>query len=385
MARCISGRDAVTGTPLRVTIEGGRIAELARGDEAAAWLSPGFIDLQVNGFAGGDFNGPELQPQTVARIARALAVTGVTRFVPTLITAPEDRIHASLRAIAAARAADPVLRRAIPYVHLEGPHISAEDGPRGAHPAAHVRPPDLVEFERWQAGSSNLVGMVTLSPHFASACDYISALAGRGVHVALGHTHALPSQVDAAVEAGASLSTHLGNGVAGVLPRHPNLLWTQLADDRLTASFIADGFHLPGAALKAMVRAKGIERSILVSDSVALAGLPPGIYDSPIGGRVELTAAGRLGMLGTPFLAGAARPLCDGVAEAVNQAGLSLAEAVTMVTRNPARFIGEAGILCPGAPANLVRFHWRPGDRLRIDSVLLEGTEVSDAGAAYGG
>jgi N-acetylglucosamine-6-phosphate deacetylase len=378
-ATTVSGRDPITGESLRVVIEDGRIGAVSPGSAGEqAWISPGFVDLQVNGFASHDFNAAGLRPETVAAAGRAIFATGATSFAPTLITAAEEHIHASLTAIAEARAADPVLRRAIPFVHVEGPHISAEDGPRGAHPAAHVRPPDLAEFDRWQSGSGNLVGMVTVSPHFESAPAYIAGLVERRVHVALGHTHATPAQVTAAVDAGAALSTHLGNGVAAFLPRHPNLLWAQLADDRLTATFIADGFHLSPETLKAMATAKGVDRSILVSDAVSLAGSAPGVYESPIGGRVELTADGRLGIVGTPYLAGAARPLADGVAIMASQVGFSLGNAVRMVTRNPARFTRNVAALIPGAPADIVRFYWHPREdtRVRIDAVLLAGVDI---------
>jgi N-acetylglucosamine-6-phosphate deacetylase len=162
-----------------------------------------------------------------------------------------------------------------------------------------------------------------------------------------------------------------------MLPRHPNYLWSQLAHDRLSASFIADGHHLPADTLRAMMRAKGVERSILVSDAVALAGMPPGAYDAPVGGRVTLSPEGRLSVAGTVFLAGAARPLIDGVANVARLDGFSLGDAIAMATENPGRFIGAGGELKVGAPADLLRFHWREGDAaLRIDSMLIQGVEM---------
>jgi N-acetylglucosamine-6-phosphate deacetylase len=374
----ISGRDPATGRAIKVTIEAGRVVAIEAGPAGESrWLTPGFVDLQVNGYAGHDLNGPALRPETLGHLARALRATGTTSFVPTIITAPEERIVAALGAIAQARAADPLLHRAIPYVHVEGPHISPHDGPRGAHPVEHVRPPDVAEFTRWQAACGGLVGMVTLSPHFPGACAYIAALTGSGVYVAIGHTDATPQQIVAAADAGAALSTHLGNGAAARMPRHPNLIWAQLAEDRLGASFIADGHHLPAATLKSMLRAKAIERSILVSDAVALAGLAPGIYEAPVGGKVELTADGRLGLAGTPFLAGAARPLSAGIAFVAGFCGVTLGDAVRLATGNPGRFAGGRGTLRLGAPADLVRFRWQPGERdLQIETVLVAGKET---------
>jgi N-acetylglucosamine-6-phosphate deacetylase len=159
-----------------------------------------------------------------------------------------------------------------------------------------------------------------------------------------------------------------------MLPRHPNFIWAQLADDRLTACLIADGHHLPADTLTAMMRAKGSERVVLVSDSTALGGLPPGIYHQTIGGEVELSADGRLSMRGTPYLAGAALPLPDMVARAVDLAGISLGEAIRMASRNPGAMVGGRGQLVVGAPADIIRFHWKPGARtLTMDQVIAGG------------
>jgi N-acetylglucosamine-6-phosphate deacetylase len=282
-----------------------------------------------------------------------------------------------LRAIAAAREADPLIAHMIPFVHVEGPFISPDDGPRGAHPREQVRAPDLTEFERWQAASGNLVGMVTLSPHHAGAPAFIAAVASRGVHVSIGHTDATSAQVRAAVDAGARLSTHLGNGAAAILPRHPNFIWTQLADDRLTATFIADGHHLPADTFKAMLRAKSLDRAVLISDAAALGGMRPGIYNQPIGGQVELSEDGRLSVAGTPYLAGAVRSLAEDVAIAIELGGLSLGEAIALATRNPGRFASGRGRLEPGAPADLIRFSWQPGSRtLAIEKSFILGQDI---------
>jgi N-acetylglucosamine-6-phosphate deacetylase len=261
---------------------------------------------------------------------------------------------------------------------VEGPNISAVDGFRGAHPVEHVRPPDLAEFARWQEASGGLVGMVTLSPHYEGAAAYISALVGRGVHVSIGHTHASAEEIGRAADAGARLSTHLGNGMPATMQRHSNPIWAQLSEDRLTAMVIADGQHLPAAALKAMIRAKGVGRSILVSDVVAVAGLPPGIYSTPIGRQVELRPDGRLSLLGTEYLAGAVLPIKDGVARAMTMAGISLGESVRMATANPGRFAGGVGRLEVGKPADLVRFSIEGGGTsLRINRVVVKGKEWS--------
>jgi N-acetylglucosamine-6-phosphate deacetylase len=371
----LRGRDPVSGRLLEVTTDGPVIAHVrpVDGGEDHPWLLPGLVDLQVNGYGGHDVNGPAVTADEVVALVRALARAGTTTVVPTVITAAEADIVRSLRAVAEARARDGTTRLAVPFVHVEGPHISAEDGPRGAHPAGHVRPPDPAEFDRWQRACDGLVGIVTISPHHPEAVAYTEHLTRAGAIVAIGHTHASPDQVRAVTDAGARLSTHLGNGAHAVLARHPNYLWAQLADDRLTAGFIADGHHLPADTLTAMLRAKGLERSLLVSDSVALAGMPPGEYTSPVGGAVELSGDGRLSVAGTPYLAGAARSLADGLAQAARITGIGLGDAVRLATANPGRFVGGRGRLVPGAQADLLLVD---GD-LRVQQVVAAGSEIA--------
>ena len=373
--KSLTGRDPSTGESLILHYANGRIEAIEQGSPCeAAWLAPGLIDLQVNGYFGDDLNADVLTVDTVQRLARRMLATGVTTFLPTLITASEEKIIRNLRIIAAAREADPLLMHMIPGVHVEGPHISPEDGPRGAHPREHVRPPDVSEFMRWQAASRNLVGIVTLSPHYPSAPEYIHALAEHGIHISLGHTSASADQIHAAVAAGARLSTHLGNGVANLLPRHPNVIWAQLAENRLTATFIADGHHLPADTLTVMMRAKTVQRTILVSDLVMLAGLPPGEYLTPLGGKVDLHQDGRLNVAGSGYLAGATSTLKDAIAYVANNTGFSLGEAALMATANPGRFAGERGVLSVGQPADIIRFRWEQGcSTLAIEDVLVQG------------
>ncbi|RZU39713.1 N-acetylglucosamine-6-phosphate deacetylase [Edaphobacter modestus] len=370
----ISGRDPLTGRTIEVVIRDGIIAAINDiRSEDPAWLSPGLIDLQINGYQGFDLNSDNLTPDIVVDLAYSVLATGVTTFLPTIITASEEKIIACLRAIAAARQLTPALQHMIPGVHVEGPHLSPEDGPRGAHPREHIRPPSIAEFDRWQQASGDLVKLVTLSPHFHEAPHYIAALHNRGILVSIGHTHASIEQIHAAVNAGATLSTHLGNGVAYSLPRHPNLLWTQLADDRLTGMFIGDGHHVPDDTLKVMLRAKSLDRAILTSDLVALGGKPPGLYETPVGGLVELSPDGRLSLSGTDFLAGSVVPLKDAVAH-LAATYLSLSESLQLATQNPARVLGRISKLQVGAPGNLIRFTWERAAGIQIESVLLQGS-----------
>jgi len=377
MKQTIRGRSPQSGRVLEVIVEDGLVQAIreVRG-ENEAWLTSGLIDLQVNGYGGDDVNRENPDPDTIVSLTEKIIATGVTTYLPTVITASEAKITAALCAVAEARRSSKLVAHTVPYVHVEGPHLSPSDGPRGAHPLEHIRPPNLDEFNRWQTASGGLVGMVTLSPHFEGAAEYIAAMARKGVHVAIGHTDATPDQIHGAMDAGATLSTHLGNGSAALIPRHANVLWPQLADDRLTATLIADGHHLPNDMLKTMIRAKGVARSILVSDAVALAGMPPGQYETPVGGSVELNADGRLSLAGTEFLAGAALPLKDGVARAACFAGVSLSESLQMATRNPGRFTGGRGVLRVGAPADLIRFTLdREQATLQIETMMVKGRE----------
>lgn len=375
----IIGRDPANGRGIAIACLEGRIASIepAYVEETAPFVSAGFVDLQVNGYAGHDLNDGVPSLEVLESLVHRLLRAGVTCFAPTLITASEEALCAALAGIAAARRQSALLSQMIAFVHVEGPSLDPADGPRGAHPLEHVRPPSLEEFARWQEAAEGLVGMVTLSPHYKEAPAYIRALASQGVLVSIGHTGASAEQIRAAADAGASMSTHLGNGAANLLPRHPNFIWEQLADDRLTASFIADGHHLPPATLKAMLRAKTLEKAILVSDAAALGGQKPGRYKNPIGGEVDVSEDGRLGVAGTPYLAGAGHLLDRNIAHVIEAAGLSLADALALATRNPGRFAGGRGVLAPGARADITLFSWQWGDpALAIENVFLGGQRV---------
>jgi N-acetylglucosamine-6-phosphate deacetylase len=294
---------------------------------------PGFVDLQVNGFAGVDFGDPALPSEDVLRAVAAIEKTGVTRFLPTLITSSLETFSACARTIA--RTSHP----AIAGVHMEGPYISPEDGPRGAHPRAFVRGADVDDFRRRQEAAEGRIRLVTVAPEAPGVLRLIEHAVGSGVRVAIGHTGATPEQIAAAVDAGATLSTHLGNGCAQMLPRHPNVIWEQLADDRLMASFIVDGHHLPPATVKSMVRAKTPARSILVTDAIAAAGMPPGRYT--LGGQeVELSPAGRVAAPGAPNLAGSALRLDVAIGNTVRFTGLALEDVVPMASTRPAEYLG---------------------------------------------
>ncbi|WP_205629289.1 N-acetylglucosamine-6-phosphate deacetylase [Jiangella muralis] len=301
---------------------------------------PGLVDLQVNGFSGIDLNRDDLAADDVVALTRELWAAGVTRYLPTLITGSEARLTAAMRAVAAARRAGPLIAHSIAGIHVEGPHISAADGARGAHDPAWIRPPDTAELDRWIAASEGLVRIVTVAPETDGAAAYIAHAVRRGVTVSLGHAAPGAADIRAAAGHGATLSTHLGNGCAPAVPRHPNHLWAQLAEDRLTAMFIADGHHLPADTLTAMIRAKTPARSVLVSDAAPLAGSPPGTYATSVGGRVTVEPGGALRLAGTSLLAGSGASLLDCVRWAAGQLPFDRAALWAMASTTPARLLG---------------------------------------------
>jgi N-acetylglucosamine-6-phosphate deacetylase len=357
----IQGLDVATGRPLAVEADSTIRTISAGPDRKLPYLAPGFIDLQVNGRAGVDFGLPGTSLDEIARAIRSLHATGVSRFFPTVITgAPADML-AAVRNLAKARR-ELAEGESIEGLHVEGPFIAAEEGPRGAHPRQWVRAADIDEYQRWKEAAGGLLRIVTLAPECPGAIRLIERVAADGLVAAIGHTGATSAQIAAAVQAGATLSTHLGNGAHASLPRHPNYIWDQLAEDRLMAGFIADGIHLPAAFLKTAFRAKGVARSVLVTDAAPPAGGEPGRY-TLAGQPVDLTPDGRVTLAGQSRLAGSALRMDRAVENAVKLGGVSLAEAVRMVTSNPAavaRIPGREAGLAAGQRADFVVFDYDP-------------------------
>jgi N-acetylglucosamine-6-phosphate deacetylase len=272
------GKHYLSGETISILVKNGTVQEMREADvDTDIWIGPGLIDVQVNGFGSLDLNGFETTSETVKQITSKLNQYGVTRFCPTIVTGPTERMHHCLKVIAEACEKDLLTNYSIIGIHVEGPFLSSEDGPRGAHNGNWIRNPDWDEFLEWQKVSDRRIKKVTLAPEKPGAIEFIEKLSKSGIIPALGHTNATETDIQNAVAAGAKMSTHLGNGSHPYIKRHPNYIWSQLAMDELWASFIADGFHLPPSTLKAMIRSKG-NKAILTSDSVHLAGMSPGRY-----------------------------------------------------------------------------------------------------------
>lgn len=360
MASKCFGLDYRTGQPVRVDFSQAidSVDELIGPTEGIhSYIAPGFIDLQVNGFAGVDYCSPHSPLEEIAKSIEAQFATGVTRIYPTVITGSEADMQGAFRNLVKAKR-ELAIGEAFEAIHAEGPFISAEDGPRGAHPVAQARKQSIEEWKRMQDAAEGNIRLLTLSPEYDGAPKFIEQVVSEGVVVSIGHTKATAQQIADAVSAGATMSTHLGNGAHAILPRHPNYIWEQLAEDRLTASFIVDGIHLPGSFLKVALRAKGLERSVLVTDAVMPAGCEPGEY---MLGEIEVTLhpGDKVTLRGGTRLAGSALKMHVGVSNLMSMAGLSLRDAVTMATQNAAR-AGRVGGrmrgLNPGERADLVEF-----------------------------
>lgn len=299
----------------------------------------GLFDLQVNGYAGIDFNDTALTEDALDHALHAMLCDGVTQCLPTLITAPEpmltDRLIALDRAIRASRLGALM----VPGLHLEGPFLNPTAGYAGCHPSEAMVPPDIGLAERLIAVSATPIRLLTLAPERPGALALIPWARTKGIVIALGHTAADLDTVRAAAGAGATLSTHLGNALPQPQPKFNNPLMAQLAEDRLTASVIADGIHVPPHALKVLIRAKGAGRTVLVTDATAAAGAPPGLYGFA-GMRIELTAEGAVRVPGGTVLAGSALRLDRAVRNVVAWGIAGREAAIAMASTHPAALVG---------------------------------------------
>jgi N-acetylglucosamine-6-phosphate deacetylase len=372
----IRARHYATGQLVDVSCKDGVIASIeppatARPDREAGWVAPALFDLQINGCDGHSFNSPKLTIDTVRHVVSVCRKHGIGSFCPTLITNAYEALAHGMSVVRQACESDPDIARAIPAIHLEGPYIAAEDGPRGAHPKAHVRPPDWDEFRRLQDAAGGRIRLVTLAPEHEGALAFIEKLTASGVVVSLGHTAATGKRIREAIGAGARLSTHLGNGAHAMLPRHENYIWEQLAADELWASIICDGHHLPPAVARCIVRVKTPAHTILTCDASSLAGMPPGRYrewDQDF----EILPEKKVVVPGTAYLAGswAFTDLCIG--NVIRMAGVSLADAVDMAGARPRELLRlPPRRLEVGQPVELVLFDWKEGGDFQVCEMII--------------
>lgn len=376
----VLGRRYDTGEPCAVLIEQQRIADVIPVWPAGPigdwpYIAPGLFDLQINGHGGIWYCDPLLTHQQVLQTLQAYFAHGVTRMCPTLITAGHDALAAGFAALRQACDENVWAAAMVPGFHLEGPFISPEDGPRGAHPLEHVRPADWTEFSQLQEIAGGRIILVTLAAESPNAVDFIRRAVASGVTISIGHTAATRDQIQAAVDAGATLSTHLGNGAHGTMKRHPNYIWEQLGEPRLYASIIPDGHHLPATVVNSVVRTKSPYRTILTCDASGLAGCPPGNYELG-SGRFELLPDGRIVVAGQQqLLAGSSLATDTCVATMMRMTGVSLRDAIDMASRTPARLLNQPQFkLQRGSRADLFVFHLPDQEsRLKVVATYAQG------------
>jgi len=359
----INGRRYDTGEPVTIHIEGDRITSvepaLPQGSvDSWPWVAPGLFDLQINGHGGIWFSKDNLTPDEVIRTLEPHFGFGITRMLPTLVTASHEALRDGFTAIRQACEQEAWVQELVAGCHLEGPFIAAEDGPRGAHPLKYVRPADWDEFCQLQDASGGRIRLVTLAAESPNAVSFIEKSVASGVAVAIGHTGADSDQITAAIDAGARLSTHLGNGAHGQIRRHPNYIWDQLGDPRLMASIITDGIHLPPSVIRSIIGTKGVRNVVITCDAAGLAGCPVGVYPMDKG-EVEILEDGRIVIAGQrQLLAGSSLETDVCITHAMDVAGVSLSEAFDMAGLNPCRLLNlEEVRLRRGSRADLTVFN----------------------------
>lgn len=375
----LNGKSFLDGKPLEICISEGKIKSVSSTETCLenVWIGPGFTDIQVNGYGGLDYNEVQADFLALGQISRKLLQHGVTCHFPTIITNSPDKISGLIKQIVQLRKPDLLAKSCIPGIHIEGPFISPEDGPRGAHFREFVQAPDWNLFQKWIDESEGLIKMITLSPEWEGSISFIEKCRDASILVSIGHTSATHSQIFNAVKAGARVSTHLGNGMHGTIARHPNYLWSQLSEENLSATIIADGFHLPVEVIQVFKKVKG-GNLMLVSDSVAMAGMPPGDYDAAVGGKVTLTAEGKLHLNENPnTLAGSAMNILQGVNFLLKNNLAMLPEAWQMASVRPLRlFYPKYDPFQIGVPADLIQVNQQADQTIEILKTIKNGQEV---------
>lgn len=379
----IRARHYRTDLPIDAKLLDGRIAAItpshstAKVDLEADLVAPAYFDLQINGGMGVNFTSNNLSRTDIGQVVSICASHGIAAFCPTIITAADETIRDAMKALAQACEASQQIQEAMPCFHLEGPFISREDGPRGAHPKEHVQLPDWNQFEQWQNAAGGRIRLVTLAPELPGALPFIEKLTKHGMVASLGHTAATPAIIRDAVAAGARLSTHLGNGCARLIPRHENVLWEQLASDALFASIIPDGHHLPWNVVQCIGRCKSLDRLIITCDASPLAGLAPGRYSS-WGSEVEITPEGKIVLIEQGVLAGSWDFTVTCVEKIMHHLGLTYAQIHPLAVDNPCRLLGlEVPSIDIGQPANLVLLRRDQSGQIKHSHAIIRG-KVTD-------
>ena len=301
----------------------------------------GLVDLQVNGFGGIDFNTAGLSTETFEHALEAMLASGVTTCLPTIISGSEAHLLNCLADLENARNGSALAKSMVTGYHLEGPFLSALSGYSGCHPVQAMGAVNPEMFLRLQEAAGGNIKLVTLAPEVEGALEFIEKLVKDEIIVALGHTAAGVEKIRQAVFSGALLSTHLGNGTTSKLHKNDNPIIAQLGEDKLYASFIADGYHLSPEILKVYLRAKGSERVVLITDATAGAAAAPGRYRL---GELELVLGSEPVIYDqqTSRPVGSAVTLDQCVRNVMLWYGISLEEAVSWASENPQKLISSS-------------------------------------------
>jgi N-acetylglucosamine-6-phosphate deacetylase len=368
-----------TNKPVKLEIRDGLISDIIEtsgsSKNTSLYVAPGLIDNQINGYNGVDFSGEGLTPDKMKVAVSLIRMDGVTTFQPTIITNNHKNLLRTFRNLARAiKYMD--IRESISGFHLEGPYISPVEGFYGCHPAECIRKPSWKEFCEYQQAAEGKIRQITLAPESDGALEFIRLCVLNNIVVSIGHTNASAEQIKLAVDYGARLSTHLGNGCANLIDRHLNPLWPQLANDLLTPSIIADGHHLLPEEVQVFCKVKGPQNIVLTSDVTHLIGMPPGKYLF-MGSEVIFTNEGLIKNPVLNCLAGASMPLRTGVGNVMKFTGCTLGKAVNMASGNVARIynLSDRGSLAPGKRADLILFEM-DGTKIKLKQVLLKGENV---------
>lgn len=374
----ITCKNCITGKLEKIVFHEGSVLEISEteaNENDILFAGPGLIDLQINGINGIDFNIPSLSVEDVVNATHYLLSKGITTFLPTVITNSDKNILTILRSIDEACASDPLVNACVWGIHLEGPFISPKNGAKGAHNEKYIKAPDWELFSQFQEAAGGKIKLITIAPEWEGSESFIKKCREHGVLVSMGHSLANTEQISMAVKAGATLSTHLGNGVPLLLPRHPNLLWDQLAEENLYSCIITDGLHIPDSFIKVVRKIKG-KNTLVISDATCFAGMPPGEYQSHIGGTVILDNEKRVSLKDSPgLLAGAGKSLLENVETLINHKLCTLSEAWQMASVNVAGMLAKNDDSFKEKKDDLVVFQLK-GKEIEVGKVIKNGRIV---------
>jgi len=377
MDAVISAINVLNNKAVEITLDKGVISGVREtvSKPGMPYVCPsGMIDTQVNGYMGLDYSDPNFNYESVYTICNALAKTGTLQHFATIVTRPHKTILRNIDFIMEARRSSATVRNALTGIHIEGNYISDKDGPRGAHDKKYVRKASIGELDQYLKHSDGLLKYITVGAEVEGVLELIRYAVSCGIVVALGHTGATRAQIEAAVEAGARVATHLGNGNFQAIDRFENPLWALIRNERITASLIADLCHVTPELLWIISRCKDSSKMILVSDFAPCAGLPKGKLKWGKM-KVEIVEDGSVRLAGTPYLAGAGSSLFKDVFNFAKVTGMDIGQAFRLATENPVNtyYLDSARIsLNAGQSADFILFD-ADGN---LSSVYMQGTRL---------